>query len=160
MATKADRFPKHYFNAAMLKDNPLVLVIEEETYEPITDRKTGKTTEKSVLSFQNNDAKLILNATNFDLVCEVTGCTDSADWPGHEIELFCDRTNMGSERVDCVRVRAPGSANPPPKKKLKPALVQLEPEEDDNVTRDVLASEGAATLKAGRRGELDDDIPF
>jgi hypothetical protein len=166
MATKADRFPKQYINAATVRAKPLVLVIDEETYEPITDRKTGTTTEKSVLSFQNYNAKLILNGTNFDLVCEVTGCTDSADWPGHEIELFCDRTSMGSERVDCVRVRAP---QPAPKKKTSrtaptkpaPALVSaVEEEGEGDVNGDVFTSEDAATLKAAVRDDLNDDIPF
>jgi hypothetical protein len=159
MATKADRFPKQYFNAAMVKAKPLVLVIDEETYEPITDRKTGKTTEKSVLSFQNIDTKLLLNATNFDLVCEATGESDSANWGGHEIELYCDRTNMGSDRVDCVRVRAPTKTQK--KKTAKPALVlparEPEAEEPD---ADPLGNEDAATLRAKGNADLDDDIPF
>src|SRR5262249_35053751 len=150
MATKADRFPKQYFNAAMVKDKPLVLVIDEETYEPITDRKTGTTTEKSVLSFQNSDTKLILNATNFDLVCEATGASDSANRRGHEIEPSCDRPNMGSDRVDCVRIRAPGSGKLPlPTKKKAKAAPTPEPEPEDEDEHDGTDfGEDAATVRA------------
>jgi hypothetical protein len=137
MATKADRFPKEYFNAAMLKGKPpLVLTIEEERLEEIANPKTGRASDKSVLSFENSVTKLIVNSVNFDLICEVTGETDTANWPGHEIELYVDKTSMGADRVDCVRVRAPGSgkAAPTPKKKAKSALP---PDQDDDFNDDI-----------------------
>jgi hypothetical protein len=167
MATKADRFPKQYFNAAMLKAKPLVLTIEEERLEEIEDRKSGKTLNKSVLHFKETETKLILNGINFDLVAEVTREPDSANWGGHNIELFCDRTTVGSDRVDCVRVRAPGSGKPAPapKKKAKPiATLPVEPEDDADFKADAdpMADEDAAILRAASnaRGDLDDDIPW
>jgi hypothetical protein len=144
MATKAERFPKEFINAAMLKGKPpLVLTILEERYEPIEDRKTGKTLNKSVLYFEEIETKLILNGTNFDLVSEVTGSDNTEDWPGHTVELHVDKTRMGGDRVDCVRVRAPSSGKPAPtpKKRAKAG--------------DVLADEDAATLKA----TLNDELP-
>jgi hypothetical protein len=117
MATKSERFPKKYFKAEDLKLQPLVLEIEEERLEEITDPKTGKAVEKSVVAFVETERKLVLNATNWDLIVEVTGCSDACDWPGNKIELFADKTSMAGSRVDCVRVREPGSGRP-----RKPAL--------------------------------------
>ena len=132
MATKQDRFPKKFLNAKAVKDKPQVLVIEQEQLEDITDPKTGKTQAKPVVSFEGTETRLILNAINFDLICEATGETDSARWPGHEIELFCDRTSIGSERVDCIRVRVPGSGQS--EKKTKAALAEtLADEMDDEI---------------------------
>ena len=136
MATKAERFPKEYLNAAALKDKPpMVLVIEEERLEEITNQKTGKAEEKSVLAFEDTDAKLILNKTNFELVVEITGEEDSANWSGHEVELYADKTSMGGNRVDCIRVRAPGSGVPAPKTKKAAAsdMASLKATLDDGV---------------------------
>ena len=107
MATKQDRFPLKYFNAKAVKDNPQILVIEQEQLEDITDFKTGKTNSKSVLSFQHTPTRLILNGETWDQLCVVTGETDTARWPGHEIEFFCDQTDLNGALIDCVRIRKP-----------------------------------------------------
>ena len=80
MATKLDRFPKKFFNAKGLKaSGPLVLEIEREGLEDITDPKTNRTTSKSVVSFVGTEQRLVLNSTNFDLIVEITGCGDTRD---------------------------------------------------------------------------------
>ncbi len=125
MATKSDRFPKRNFTAEELKSTgPQVHEIDEERIEEITDPKTGKAVEKSVLTFVDTERKLILNGTNWDLICEVTGCTDSQEWRGHKIELFQDRTQLGAQRVDCVRVRKPSDT--------RSAHVQPQPQRRNN----------------------------
>jgi hypothetical protein len=159
MATKLDRFPK-FINAETVKNQPLALVIDQETVEDITDPKTGKTVEKSVLSFQGTKARLVLNVTNWDSIVAITGSSESDDWSGCEIELFADRAPMGGRIVDCVRVRAP---TPKKQRKAKPAAAvapELEDEVDFNAGAHPLADEEAATLKAAGSGDLDDDIPF
>jgi hypothetical protein len=110
MATKLDRFPKRTFNAETVKaSGPLVLEIEEERLEPVTDLNTGQTVEKSVLTFVGTDTRLVLNSTNWDSIAYITGSSNSDDWPGRTIELHADRCSMGRKQVDCVRVRAPNS---------------------------------------------------
>jgi hypothetical protein len=138
-----------------------VLVIEEQTTEAIADPKTGKVTDKPVLVFEDTQTRLVLNVTNTDLVFEITGTSDTDDWPGHEIELYATQTNMAGRVVDCVRVRAPA-----PKKqgKTKPAAAPA-PEPEDEVDFNAgaaLADEEAATLKAASNvsSDLDDDIPY
>jgi hypothetical protein len=157
MATKSDRFRKKYFNAEELKaSGPLVLEIEEERLEPVTDPKTGRTADKSVIAFVGTDQKLVLNGTNWDLIVEITGSSDSRDWPGHQIELYADRTSMGGKRVDCVRVRSPNggrsafagaAASPPaPSPNERPALAG--------------AASSPSSPAASERPPMDDEIPF
>jgi hypothetical protein len=140
MATKSDRFPKKFFTAEGVKETgPLVLEIEEEKLEDITDQKTGRTVSKSVVMFVDTEQKLVLNATNFDLIAEATGCGDTRHWPGHKIELFADRTSMGGKRVDCVRVRKPSGS--------RPALASA-------------AAAPSSPLADELGSKLDDEIPF
>jgi hypothetical protein len=156
MATKSDRFKKMFFKADDVKTRPLVLEIEEEKLEDIRDPKTGRTVEKSVVTFVNTEQKLVLNATNFDLIVEATGCSDTRDWPGHRIELHADRTSMGGSRVDCVRVRKPGSrpsafaeaaASPPaPSANKRPMLAD--------------AAASPSSPPADEQPAMDDEIPF
>jgi hypothetical protein len=143
MATKLDRFPKKCFNAEGLKaSGPVVLEIEEERLEDIIDPKTGRAVEKSVIAFIDTEQKLVLNATNWDLIVDITGSSDSHDWPGHKIELYADRTRMAGKLVDCVRVRRP-SGSPP-------ALAA--------VSSSSPPSSPSSSSKFG--SDLDDTIPF
>jgi hypothetical protein len=80
MATKHERFPKRFFKADDLKGRPVVVEIKEEKLEEIKDPKTGKTVKKSVLSFVNTEQKLVLNAANFDLICEIIELSDSSEF--------------------------------------------------------------------------------
>jgi hypothetical protein len=158
MATKSERFKRKYYNAEMVQ-KPQVLVIDHEDVEEIADPKTGKTTEKSVLVFEGTTTRLVLNTTNWDTLAELTGSGESADWSGHTVELYCDKTRFGSEVKDCVRIRMPALKK---LKKAKPAAPKPEEEEEDfNAgAAEPLADEGAATVKAKGNGDLDDDIPF
>jgi hypothetical protein len=157
MATKLDRFPKKYFNAESLKaSGPLVLEIEREQPEPITDPNTGQTAEKSVIAFKGTDIKLVLNVTNWESIEYITGSSNSDDWPGQKIELYVEKTRMGAKQVDGVRVRAPNggrsafagkAASPPALSANKPpALAAAAPSPSSPP-----ADEGAA---------MDDEIPF
>jgi hypothetical protein len=74
MATKLDRLPKECFNAEGLKaSGPLVLEIKEERLEDIIDPKTGRAVEKSVVAFIDAEQKLVSNATNWELIADITG---------------------------------------------------------------------------------------
>ena len=116
-----------------------MLEIEEERLEDIIDPKTGRAVEKSVIAFVDTEQKLVLNATNWDLIVDVTGSSNSHDWPGHKIELYADRTRMAGKLVDCVRVRKPSAS--------RPALAA-----------DPLSSPPSSSSEFG--SDLDDTIPF
>ena len=48
--------------------------------------------------------------TNFDAVSEIVGDDETDNWPGHQVELYPDKTTMGGKPVDCIRIRAPAQA--------------------------------------------------
>jgi hypothetical protein len=110
-------FPSKYLKAADLKGKPHIVTIESAPYEPLKGLD-GKENNKIVLSFKNAEKTLPLNATNFDAVCDATGCLDTGEWPGQRIELYPTKTPMGGKLVDCIRIRRPSSrpaaAAPPP----------------------------------------------
>jgi hypothetical protein len=117
MATRSERYPRRFLSAEDLQGKSVVVEIEEERLEELTDTN-GKTANKSVLSFVGKEKKLVLNATNWDSIVEITGCEDSRDWPGNKVELYPTTTLMAGRKVDCIRIRRPSSrpaaAAPPP----------------------------------------------
>ena len=104
MATRSERYPRRFVSTDDLKERPVIVEIEEERLEELTDTNS-KTASKPVLSFVGKEKKLVLNATNWDAIVEITGCEDSRDWPGHKVELFPTTTLMAGRRVDCIRIR-------------------------------------------------------
>src|SRR4051794_12221203 len=67
---------------------------------------------KIILYFAGAKKALPLNLTNWDACAEICG-DDTDSWPGHRIELYPTRTQMGGKMVDCIRIRRPGSAEIP-----------------------------------------------
>src|SRR5262245_12862853 len=124
MATRSERYPRRFLIAEDLKGRSVVVEIEEECPEELTDTN-GKTANKPVLSFVGKEKKLVLNATNWDSIVEITGCEDSRDWPGHKVELFPTTTPVAGRKVDCIRIRRPSSrpaAAPPPSPPSPPPM--------------------------------------
>jgi hypothetical protein len=157
MATKMDRFPKKFFNAEGLKaSGPLVLEIEEERPEPITNPNTGQTAEKPVLTFVDTETRLVVNSTNWDSIEYISGSSDSRDWPGQKIELYAGKTPMGGKQVDCVRVRAPNGG------RSAFAGAAASPSSPPVNRQPSLAGPAASPLSppADERPVMDDDIPF
>jgi hypothetical protein len=109
--TRDEVFPSKYMKAADLKGKPRIVTIESARYETLKGLD-GKETQKIVLYFENVPKSLPLNATNFDGVCDATGCPDTEDWPGQRIELYPTKTSMGGQQVDCIRIRRPSASRP------------------------------------------------
>src|SRR5262245_45548337 len=109
--TRDEVFPSKYLKAADLKGKPRIVTIESAQYETLKGLD-GKETQKIVLYFENVPKSLPLNATNFDAVCDSTGCPDTEDWPGKRIELYPTKTTMGGKLVDCIRIRRPSASRP------------------------------------------------
>jgi hypothetical protein len=107
MVTKSEAFPSKYISAADLP-KPIVREIVETNTEVLKTRD-GVSSKKLIVYFRGMQKALVCNSTNFDAIAAITGEPDSNDWPGHEVELFKDKTSMGGKVVDCVRTRAPGS---------------------------------------------------
>jgi hypothetical protein len=58
---------------------------------------------KPVLSFEGKKKRLVVNATNFDILC--TGISNNTnDWVGHVIMLRGDKTSFRGKLVNSIRV--------------------------------------------------------
>jgi hypothetical protein len=115
MVEKHEVFEKKYWSASDLK-KPVTVEIETVNVEVLKARD-GTTSRKPVVYFRGTRKAFAVNATNFDLICDVTGESNTDNWPGHQIELHASTTPMGGQMVPCVRVRAPSKAKakaPPP----------------------------------------------
>ena len=116
---KRDAYPSTYFKAADFPDTPMVLEIETSRLEKFD--KNGRETEKLVVYFVGLKSGLVVGSVVWDQIAEVTGSDDTKDWPHHHVELYRTKTPFGRDMVDCIRVRAPGTAaKPKPKSKKKP----------------------------------------
>jgi len=102
--TREEVFPSKCLKASDLKGKPRIVTIESAPYETLKGLD-GKENQKIVVYFENVVKSLPLNATNFDAVCDATGCPDTEDWPGQQIELYPTKTTMGGKTVDCIRIR-------------------------------------------------------
>ncbi len=61
---------------------------------------------KPVLSFEGKKKRLVVNATNFDILC--AGISNNTnDWPGHAILLNGEKTLFRGKLVDSIRVAVP-----------------------------------------------------
>ena len=109
--TKDEVFKSKYLKADDLKGKTCVATIESAPYVTLKGLD-GNETKKIVLHFKNAEKTLPLNVTNFDAVCDATGCSDTKDWPGQRIELYPTRTTMGGKAVDCIRIRRPSASRP------------------------------------------------
>jgi len=138
-------FPDKYLKSTHLKGKAATLTITAAPFETLKNNK-GEEQRKIVLYFAGAKKALPLNMTNFDAVVDVTGCGDSKDWPGHRIELYPSKTQMGGKLVDCIRVRPPREQQPP---QMQPK--RLEPSPDD---------EPPPHTEVPLRDEMDDFIPI
>ena len=118
MATRDEVFPSKYLKAADLGGKPITVTIESAPLETLKNPE-GKEQLKTVLYFMKAKKALPLNMTNWDAVAEIAG-GDSDDWPGCQVELYPDKTQMAGKIVDCIRMRAPAQRElPKPKPPLK-----------------------------------------
>lgn len=112
---KSDAFKGNYLKAQHLIDGgPMRLTITGCGMEAMPDDNK----EKPVLAFQEDKRGLVINQVNWDIIAERYG-DDSDEWAGKTIELYPTKTQFGSKRVDCIRVRFPEFDDPIPDTKEK-----------------------------------------
>src|SRR5262249_44309163 len=82
---------------------------------------------KPVLSFEGKKKRLVVNATNFDVLCASIS-SNTNDWPGHTITLRGEKTSFRGKLVNSIRV-----SMPPTKPKSAPTQSEESDEMDDGV---------------------------
>jgi hypothetical protein len=125
MAKLDDVFPSKFLKGGDLS-KPITLTIERTPLEPLKS-SDGKEQIKTVLYFVGAKKGLVLNKTNWCAIADITGDDDSDNWPGHKIELYPTKTQMGPKMVDAIRVRAPAQGV-----LLKQKVVAQEPPPSDD----------------------------
>lgn len=127
-----DAFPSKYLKASDLQGRQVTVKMDRAEYETIGDDR------KLILYFQGKEKGMVLNKTNANNIGFIYG-PNTDDWHGAEITLFEAMVDFQGKTVPAIRVRAPqrksGSGNQQAR--------QPEP-----------------AMAAGRRDDMDDEIPF
>src|SRR5262245_21852078 len=99
---REDLFPSAYFNGTNVPKSKLLKILKAELESIKTPQ--GEGVSKLCLTFDGEQKKLLLNATNFDAIAAEFG-EETDGWAGGEIEIYADKSRMGGKVVPCVRVR-------------------------------------------------------
>lgn len=87
-------------------DQDLVLTIKGVKQEEVAQPRTNQKKKKVCLTFQETDKKMVLNATNRDIIAKLLGTWDYTKWGGTKIQLYKDpKVRFGTEEVGGLRVR-------------------------------------------------------
>ena len=118
-------FPSNYLKASDLGDNQPVVTIDRIEVEAV-----GRDKEmKPIVYFRGKEKGLVLNKTNGRKIAELLGSKDTDDWAGCQIRIYATETEFGGETVECIRVKAVGTATQKP----KPAPAPVTELDDDSV---------------------------
>lgn len=87
-------------------DQDMVLTIKGVVQEDVVQPKTNQKKKKVCLIFKETDKKMVLNATNRDVIAKLVKTWDYTQWPGTQIQLYKDpKVRFGTEEVGGLRVR-------------------------------------------------------
>jgi hypothetical protein len=108
--------------------------------------------QKYCLDFEETDKPLVLNNTKLDVIAQICGTDELADWKGFRIVCFLDATieNRGKV-VGGIGVRAPRLAPPP---------VPPGPRPPAPAPRPAPARPAAVVETEGEAPDEGDDVPF
>jgi hypothetical protein len=100
-------------SAAELGDRKLRVKIKFLSKEPLQGRNPGEQPrDRIVLDFEGTEKRVVLNATNFKVLCEELG-GDPKKWIGVEIEISAETTTYSGRPVKGLRVRVLNSNSIP-----------------------------------------------
>lgn len=105
-----DLFERKFITAHDLLKRDVTVTIETLAIEELRAHG-GRKEKKPVLYFVGKDKGLVLNRTNVDLIAKLHG-KETDGWIGQKITLYPTTTKMGTETVDCIRVRPVAPAAP------------------------------------------------
>jgi hypothetical protein len=64
----------------------------------------GRKSKKPIVYFEGKEKGLVLNKTNSKVIAGLYG-NDTRQWVGKRIVIYPTTTTMGSDTVDCIRVK-------------------------------------------------------
>lgn len=88
-------------------DQDVVLTIAGVVQEDVTDPTTHKAKKKVCLTFMETEKKMVLNATNREIIArDLLKTYDYTKWPGNKVQLYKDpKVRFGRDEVGGLRVR-------------------------------------------------------
>jgi hypothetical protein len=100
-----DAFPSNYLKAEdFAEGEEKELVISKLTLEEMTARDQSKE-NKPVLHFKDFGKQIVVNATNWKRIVQVTGQEDSDNWAGKKVTLYTEIVDAFGEMKPAIRVK-------------------------------------------------------
>lgn len=100
-------YEKDFLGQWDVADQEMILTIAGVTQEEVADPTTHKKKKKVCLTFKETDKKMVLNATNREIIAkELLKTYDYTKWNGHQIQLYKDpKVRFGKTEVGGLRIR-------------------------------------------------------
>lgn len=99
-------YEKDFLGQWDVADRDLTFTIKGITQEEVAQPKTNKKKKKVCMTFAETDKKMVLNATNRDIIAKLVGTWDYTKWPGTKVQLYKDpKVRFGTEEVGGLRIR-------------------------------------------------------
>lgn len=100
-----DAFPSNYLKSEdFTEGEEKDVVIAKVILEKMTNRDS-KEENKPVLHFSNTDKQMVVNATNWKRIAQITGEEDSDNWAGKKITLYTEIVDAFGEMKPAIRVK-------------------------------------------------------
>ena len=90
---------------ALTDGQDLTLTIDKAMQEQVTGNNGKKEMCLTVHWVERDYRPMIVNRTNAKTITKVTGSPYIEDWHGKQITLYVDTTRLGSDIVECLRIR-------------------------------------------------------
>jgi len=110
MADYRSMFDRDYVGAWDLGGKDHVVQIARVKAGELT-AQGGRKSKKPIIWFEGREKGLVLNKTNAKAIAGLYG-NDTEQWIGKRITIYPTTTHMGSEVVDCIRVRPTAPQEP------------------------------------------------
>ncbi len=101
---QAQAFPSSYLRADDLAGKAHTYTITEVKLAEFDDHS------KPVVHFEEIEAGLVLNKTNWNAIADITGEADTDDWTGEQVALYPTKVEFQGKRVWAIRVTEPQKA--------------------------------------------------
>jgi hypothetical protein len=96
-------FDRDYIGSWDLGGKDITVTISKVSAGELT-AQGGRKSKKPIVWFAGKEKGLVLNKTNAKAIAGMDG-TDTRQWVGKLVTIYPTTTSMGSETVDCIRVR-------------------------------------------------------
>jgi hypothetical protein len=119
-----------YGQSKYLKAADLLGKTSRAIIESVEDVQFDEKGVKPVLSFAGKQKRLVVNATNFDILAAGIS-NNTTKWVGHAIVLKGTKVKFKGSLVDSIQVEVPAA--------LKKAESKTDPDFDDEIPEDLVA---------------------